>query len=75
MLDILVAQVVLDGPCILTIIRQLESTAVTQHVRMDWKFDLGFHPCPGNQLPKSRITQWPTPFCHEHIGCIRVITL
>ena len=36
--DVLVAQVLLDRPRVVTIVRKLVAACVAEHVRMDWKW-------------------------------------
>ena len=49
-LNVLVAQVVLDRPGVLAIIGQLVAGAASQHVRMDWKSYLCNVSCSGQYL-------------------------
>ena len=50
MLSVPMPHKVLNGPCILTIICQFETTAIAQHVRVNGETQLGLIPCPGHQL-------------------------
>ncbi len=49
-LDIPMPHVVLDGPGVMPLARQVEPGRVAQHVRMDRELDAGQFPCPGDHL-------------------------
>ena len=40
-LDVLVAEIVLQSPCVVAIIGELKTTGMAQHVRVDWEWHLG----------------------------------
>ena len=47
MLDILVPEILLDGPCIVTVIREFVTGGMPEHVWMDWEIE-------ASQFPKIR---------------------
>ena len=51
--DLFVPEVMLDRPGVYPFIRQVEPRSVTQHVRMDGKWDFGLATSPGDQLPNG----------------------
>ena len=42
--DVLVAEVVLQGPRVVAIVSELEPTGMAKHVRVDWEWHLGGFP-------------------------------
>lgn len=53
MLDILVAEVMLDSSRVLSGLRQFVAAGMAQHVWMHWKWQLSLLPCPANYLAKG----------------------
>ena len=51
-LDILVAQIVLDRPGVMSLVRQIEPTGMAQHVGVDREIELSLPACSGDQLGK-----------------------
>ena len=56
-LDILMPQVVLNCPRILSIVRQLEPAGVAQHVGMSGEIETGPPPSPGDQLAAQTLSK------------------
>jgi len=59
MRDVLVPQVVLDGSCVVPVVRQLVSAGVSQHVGVDREGDLGKPPRPCHDLANAGGRQRP----------------
>ena len=68
MLDIPVAEVVLDRPRVVSLIGELEAARVPQHVRVHGKFKSRLLPGLGHDLSHSRITHRPSTLRDEHVG-------
>src|SRR5262249_50284951 len=67
-LDILVAEVMLDGPCILAVIDKLEACRVTKHMRMNCAAQPGQLASTLNHLPNRSPTDGAIAFGSEHVG-------
>jgi len=65
----------LNRPGVVSVIGQLVPAGMAQHVRMNWKADVGVPARPGNHLPNIGIRQRPLALGHEHVGRFRVVTL
>ena len=75
MANILVTQVVLDCPCVLPVICELITSSVSQHVGMDWKFNLRRTSRPCHDFPNAGGRQWSFPLAREHIGAVGILPL
>lgn len=74
MLDIFMAQIVLQRTSILPVIGQLEATGMAQHVRMHRKPDPGLFPCTCHHLPDRGGRQGAFPLGHKDILCLWVVS-
>src|SRR5262249_14254780 len=72
-LDVLVPEVVLDRPGVLTIVGQFEAGGMPQHVGMHGEVEAGHRPGPGHDLPERGVRQQTLPLGHEDIGRLRVL--
>src|SRR5262249_48729628 len=72
-LNVLVPEVVLQGPRIVTIIGELEPTGVAKHVWMNWEWHLGGLPEPVDEPVETDGTDWPAALGNEYVGVCRVI--
>src|SRR5262245_4570494 len=68
-LNVLVAEVVLQGPRVVAIVGELEPTGMAKHVRVDREWHLGGLP---EALDKSVVDR-PPAFGNEHVSLSRVI--
>jgi hypothetical protein len=67
MLNLLVPQIGLDGPCIHAFVREVIAGGVPQHVRMDREIEFCIFPCPSHQFPYRGRSHWPFAFGGEDI--------
>ena len=72
-LDVLVAEVVLQCPCIVAIGGEFEPTGMAKHVRMDGEWHLGGLPEALDEPVETDGTDWPTALGNEYVGVCRVI--
>src|SRR5262245_16956312 len=73
MLDVLVAEVVLQGPRVVAIIGQFEPAGMAKHVRMDREWHLGGLSEALDEPVETDGTDWPTALGNEYVGVCRVI--
>jgi hypothetical protein len=73
-LDALVAQVILNGPCIYTFISQEITTGVPQHMRMGRETQSSSVSCPSDKFIHGRACQGPATLGNEDEGSIGIIT-
>ena len=73
MLDVLVAEVVLQGPRVVAIVGELEPAGVAKHVRVDRKWHLGGFPEALDKPVKTDGADWPTALGNEYVSLSRVI--
>ena len=73
MLDVLVPEVVLQGPRVVAIICELEPTGVAKHVRVDGEWHLGDLAEALDEPVKTDGADWPTALGNEYVGVCRVI--
>jgi hypothetical protein len=66
------AEIVLNGACVVAVICQLEPGSMAKHVRMNGKGHLRAIPSSGDHLPDSRRSQWSFAFTHEYESRLRV---
>jgi hypothetical protein len=71
-LNVLVAQIVLQGASILAVIGQLEAAGMAQHVRMDGKRHLGGFAEAGNEMMETHRADWSATLANEYVGLCRV---
>jgi len=72
-LNVLVPEVVLQGPGVVAIVREFEPTGVAKHVRVDGEWHLGGLPETLDESVETDGTDWPAAFGNEHVGVCRVI--
>src|SRR5271166_367675 len=73
-LDILVAEIVLQRSRVVSVVGELVSTGVPQHVRVDTKRHLGGLPEPLDEPMKADWAHWPTALAYEYIGVCGMLT-
>jgi len=67
MLNVFVAEIVLEGAGIDALIGQLEAAGMTQHLRVDLKWHLR-RPEPCNHPPETNGTHGRTTLRHEYVA-------
>src|SRR5262245_8899758 len=72
MLNVLVAEIVLQGTGIMAIVGELEPAGMAKHVGMDREWHLGGLPALDEPM-ESNGAHWPTALGNEHVGICRVI--
>src|SRR5262249_34891116 len=72
-LDVLVPEVVLQGPRVVAIIGQLEPTGVAKHVRVDREWHVSGFPEPLDKPVETDGSDWPAALGNEYVGVSRVI--
>ena len=72
-LDVLVPEVVLQGPRVVAIVGELEAAGVAKHVRMDREWHLGSLAEALDEPMETDGTDGPAAFGNEYVGGCRVI--
>jgi hypothetical protein len=72
-LNVLVPEVVLQGPSVVTIIGQLEPAGMAKHVRVDREWHLGGLAEALNEPVETNGTDWPAALGNKYVGVSRVI--
>src|SRR5262245_17300986 len=72
-LNVLVPEVVLQGPRVVAIVGELEATGMAKHVRVDREWHLGGLPDVLNEAVETDGTDWSAALGNEHVGVLRVI--
>jgi len=72
-LDVLVPEVVLQGPGVMAIVREFEPTGMAKHVRVDGEWHLGGLPDTLDEAMEADGADRPTAFGNEHLGVSGVI--
>src|SRR5262249_26155569 len=72
-LDVLVPEIVLQSPCVVAIVSELEPTGMAKHVGVDWEWHLGSLADALDEPVEANRTDWPTALGNEHISLHRVI--
>src|SRR5262249_19488960 len=72
-LDVLVAEVVLQGPRVVAIIRQLEPAGMAKHVRVDRKWHLGGLADALDKPVETDGAEWPAALGNEYVDVSRGI--
>jgi hypothetical protein len=70
MLDVPVAEVVLQGPRVVPIIGQLKPAGMAKHVRVDWEWHLGGLPEALDEPMETDGTDWPAALGNEYVGVL-----
>ena len=65
-LDVAVAEIILDRSCVMSIASQLEASGVAQHMRMSLERKARFFPRPLHQPIKAIDREGPPAFAHKH---------
>jgi hypothetical protein len=69
-LDILVPEVVLQGPRVVTIIGQLEPAGMAKHVRVDRERHVSGFPEPLDEPVETDGADWPAALGNEYVGSL-----
>ena len=72
-LDVLVPEVVLQGPRIVAIVCQLEPACMAKHVRVDREWHLGSLTEAPDKPVETDGADWPTALGNEYVSLSRVI--
>ena len=73
--DVLVTQIMLNRPCVLSVVRQLEPSRVPEHVWMDRETQFRRFPSSSDNLPHGRFRERPLALAGEDVGAIRIVPL
>ena len=73
--DVFVPEVLLNGPGVLAVARELVASRVPQHVRMDREGELGERACACHQFSHRRRRHRTAALGHEQIRRIRILPL
>src|SRR5262249_59301295 len=68
MLDVPVAEVVLQSPCVVAIIGELKAAGMAQHVGVDREWHLGSLADALDETVEANRTDWPAALGNEHVG-------
>src|SRR5262245_39043924 len=72
-LDVLVPEVMLQGPRVVAIVSELEPTGMAKHVGVDRKWHLGsLADAPGEAVEANR-TDWPAALGNEYVGVFGIV--
>src|SRR5262249_33273883 len=72
-LNVLVSEVVLQRPRVVTIVGELEPTGVAKHVGVDWEWHLGGLADALDEAVKANRTDWPAALGNEDVSLFRVL--
>ena len=72
-LDVLVSEVMLQGPRVVAVVGELEPTGMAKHVRLDREWHLGGLTDALDEAVEADGADRPTAFGNEHVGVSRVI--
>ena len=72
-LNVLVPEVLLQGPRVVAIICELEPAGMAKHVGVDREWHLGSLPDTLDEAMEANGADRPTAFGNEHVGVSRVI--
>src|SRR6516164_5660854 len=72
-LDVLVPEVMLQGPRVVAIVRELEPTGMAKHVRVDGEWQLGGLPEAQDKPVETDGADWPAALGNEYLSVSRVI--
>src|SRR5262249_46042354 len=73
MLDVPVAEVVLQSPCVVAIIGELKTTGMAQHVWVDRERHLGGLADALDESVKTDGADWPAALGNEYVSLFRVL--
>src|SRR5262252_1405768 len=72
-LNVLVPEVVLQGPRVVAIVGELESAGMAKHVRVDREWHLGGLADALDEAVETDGTDWPAALRNEYVGVLRVL--
>src|SRR5262245_60489826 len=72
-LDVLVPEVVLQSPCVVAIIGELEPTGMAKHVRVDRERHLGNLADALDEAVEANRADWPATLGNEYVGIFGVV--
>src|SRR6516162_6135864 len=72
-LNVLVSEVMLQGPRVVTIIGQLEPAGMAKHVGVDREWHLGGLPQSLDKPVESNGADWPAALGNEYVGVFGII--
>jgi hypothetical protein len=72
-LNVLVPEIVLQGPRVVAIVGELKTTGMAQHVWVDREWHLGGLPESLDKPVETDGADWPAALGNEHVGVCRVI--
>jgi hypothetical protein len=73
-LNILVAEIVLQSASIVAIVGELEAAGMTKHVRMDGERHFGGSAKPCHEMMEAHGTDGPTTLANKYVGFCRVLS-
>ena len=71
--DVLVAEVVLQGPRVVAIVSELEPTGMAKHVRVDWEWHLGGFPEALDKPVEADRADRSAALGNEYVGIFGVL--
>jgi len=72
-LDVQVAEVVLQSPCVVAVVGELDPAGMAKHVRVYRECHLGSLANALDEPMEADGTDWPAALGNEHVGVFRVI--
>ena len=72
-LNVLVPEVVLQGPRVMAIVSELEPTSMAKHVRVNREWHLGGLPEALDEAVETDGADWSAALGNEYVGVFRVI--
>jgi hypothetical protein len=73
-LNVLVTEIVLDSPCVMTVVGEFVARGVTQHVRMHSEAKTGSLAGAHDDLSSRRVRQRTTTFRGKNVGRVWIIS-
>ena len=70
MLDVLVPEVMLQGPRVVAVVRELETTGMTEHVGVDWEWHLGGLAEALDEPMETDGADWPPALGNEYVSIL-----
>src|SRR5262249_45456364 len=74
-LNVLVPEVMLQGPRVVAVVGQLEPTGMAKHVRVDGEWHLGDLAEALDEPMEPNGTDWSAGLGNEYVGVLRVLAL
>src|SRR5262245_61146459 len=72
-LDVLVPEVVLQSPCVVSVVGELEPTGVAKHVRVDRERHLGSLADALDEAVEANRADWSAALGNEYVGIFGVV--